>query len=448
MNVTKLIEKGEDALKKRNYDYAISIFLEAVSFAPNERRAREGLRRAELKKYEHAYPSALLAAIFGLGARFGMLFAGLSKKSNPEPFMMACERYLLKDPKNYGVNMALGDAAALGGHRDAAIFAYETAAEHNPDDVAALKKLAHLLWKSGQINKAHEVYDRVVALAPKDQEAIKARKNVAAEASLKETGFETASSSRDLVKDRDAAGRMEQEGRLFQTEEDLDAQQASLEKRVEENPGDVDTLRKLADVLVKRKDYDGALEAMDRAIKAKPNEPALQFARGDILLNHLELEIYELRRQEKNDEAEAKEQELLRTRVKEFQHRVRVYPTDLKLRFELGELLLEMLEVDQAIAQFQQTVRDPKYKSESQLRLGRAFASKGQFDLAIRQLEQALEGQSGMSERVKEIHYTLGDVHDRKGATDRAKAEFGLIYEVDIGYRDVADRLAKLDSAS
>ena len=40
MNVDKLIEKGKDAHKKRNYDYAISIFLEAVAFAPNNRRAR------------------------------------------------------------------------------------------------------------------------------------------------------------------------------------------------------------------------------------------------------------------------------------------------------------------------------------------------------------------------------------------------------------------------
>jgi tetratricopeptide (TPR) repeat protein len=448
MNVTKLIEKGEDALKKRNFDYAISIFLEAVSFAPNERRAREGLRKAELKKYEHAYPSPVMAAIFGLGARFGMLFSSLSKKTSPEGFMMACERYLTKDPKNYRVNMALGDAAALGGHRDAAIFAYETAAEHNPDDVAALKKLAHLLWKTGHIKKAHEVYDRVVALAPKDQEAIKARKNVAAEASLKETGFETAASSRDLVKDKEAAGRIEQEGRLFQTEEDLDTQLAALEKQVEERAGDVDVLRKLADVHVKRGDYDKALEAMDRAIEAKPNEPALQFARGDIVLNHLELEVYELRQQGRTEEADAKVHELLRTRVEEFQHRVRVYPTDLKLRFELGEMLLELEETDQAIAQFQQTVRDPKYKSESQLRLGRAFAFKGQFDLAIRQLEQALEGQSGMSERVKEIHYLLGDIHARKGDLERARGEFGTIYEVDIGYRDVADRLSKLESGA
>ena len=132
MNINKLVEKGEDAHKKRNYDYAISIFLEAVSFAPDNRRAREGLRKAAMKKHEKTYPGAAAVTIFGFPAKLGMFFAGLGKKSNPEGYMMACERFLRLDPKNKRVNMALGDAAATGGHVNAAIFAYETAAEHNP----------------------------------------------------------------------------------------------------------------------------------------------------------------------------------------------------------------------------------------------------------------------------------------------------------------------------
>ena len=66
MNISKLIDKGEQAYKKRNYDYAITVLLEAVSFAPNNRKARELLRKAELKKHEASYPSPGAVAIFGL----------------------------------------------------------------------------------------------------------------------------------------------------------------------------------------------------------------------------------------------------------------------------------------------------------------------------------------------------------------------------------------------
>ena len=94
---------------------------------------------------------------------------------------------------------------------NSAIMAYETVVEHHPNEVAALKMLGNLLWKNGQISEAHATFDKAVRVNPQDQEAIKARKNLAAEASLKETGFETARSSRDLVRDKDAAGKLEQE---------------------------------------------------------------------------------------------------------------------------------------------------------------------------------------------------------------------------------------------
>jgi len=445
MNIAKLIEKGEDALKKKNFDYAIEILLQAVSFAPNNREARELLRRAELKKYEHAYPSAGLVAVFGFPARLGMFVSGLSKKGNPEPFMMACEKFLTKDPKNKRVNMALGSAAAAGGHLETAIFAYETAAEHHPNDPRVLKTLGSLLWKNGQIQRAHDVYDRAVQLDPHDQESVKARKNLAAEASLKETGFETARSSRELVRDKAAAGRLEQETRLYQTEEDLTTQRKNLEARAEKEPN-IELLQELAQVCKRMKDWDGAFAAFDRAVAMDPGNHALAFARGDLELEHLEERQLGLLRDGKTEEAKQAEIELLKARTRQFRERVKAYPTDLNLRFKLGDLLFRQGEIEPAIAEFQQTVRDPKFRSESQLRLGRAFKAKGQFDLALRQLEQAMEGQSGMSERVKEILYERGEVLERMGRADDARAEFSRIYEVDIKYRDVGDRIRKLES--
>ena len=52
-----------------------------------------------------------------------------------------------------------------------------------------------------------------------------------------------------------------------------------------------------------------------------------------------------------------------------------------------------------------------------------------------------------MSEEVKEVLYDLGDVYERTGEKELATKEFNKIYEVDIGFRDVGDRLAKLESA-
>ena len=444
MNIAKLIEKGEDALKKKSFDYAIEILLQAVSFAPNHREARELLRKAEMKKFEHSYPGKGVVAVFGFPARLGMFVAGLGKKGNPEGYMMACEKFLTKDPKNKGVNLALGDAAAQAGHLQAAIFAYETAAEHHAADVNILKKLGNLLWKAGDIRKAHEVFDRAVKLDPHDQDAVKARKNLAAEASLKETGFETARSSRDLVKDKGALGKIEQDARLHRTDEDLVSKKEDIEARLAKEET-VELLLELAVACRKLKQWDAAFAAADRAIAKEPQNTSPKFARGDLEIDRLEERRLDLLKEGKKEEAKRAEVELLKVRTKELRERVKAYPTDLNLRFKLGDLLFQQGEVDAAIQEFQQTVRDPKFRSDSHLRLGRAFKTKGQFDLALRQLEQAMDGQSGMSERVKEILYEKGESLERMGKKADARVEFGKIYEFDIGFKDVGDRLRKLE---
>jgi tetratricopeptide (TPR) repeat protein len=444
MNIAKLIEKGEDALKKKSFDYAIEILLQAVSFAPNSREARELLRKAELKKYEHSYPGKGVIAVFGFPARLGMLVAALGKKGNPEAYMMACEKFLTKDPKNRGVNLALGDAAAAAGHIQAAIFAYETAAEHHAADVGVLKKLGNLLWKGGEIRKAHEVFDRAVKLDPHDQDAVKARKNLAAEASLKETGFETARSSRDLVKDKGALGKIEQDARLHRTDEDLETKVRDVEARLAkgETP---ELLLELAQAYKKMKQWDRALATADRAIAKEPQNLVYRFAKGDLEIERLEERRMDLLRDGKKDEAKRAGMDLMKVQTTHLRERVKAYPTDLNLRFKLGDLLFDQGEIDAAIGEFQQTVRDPKFRSESHLRLGRSFKVKGQPDLALRQLEQAMDGQSGMSERVKEILYEKGDTLERMGRPADAKVEFGRIYEFDIGFRDVGERLRKLE---
>jgi len=446
MNIAKLVDQGENYTKKRNYDAAIQIFVQAVHMAPNNRRAREGLRRAQLKKRENSYPNAIMVAVFGLPAKIGMFFAGLGKKGNPEGYMDACEKFLAIDPRNRRVNIALGDCAAAAGHLEAAVVCYQTAAEFSPQDVSALKRLAGLYHKTGDLTEAHKTYQMVVDLSPKDQDAIKAMRNVAAEASLRDTGFETAGSSRDLIKNTDALSSIEADARLHKTAGDLEQQKKLIEESLESAPDNVELLQDLAEVQKKTQDWDGAMASMEKALAAKPNDVMIQFSRDDLAVERIEADILELRRSGKDAEADARNTELAQTQTDAFRKRVKAYPTDLKLRFKLGELLYAQGKLDESIGEFQQTVRDPKYKSESQLRLGEAFGSKGQFDLAERQLLQALEGGSSMNDRVKEIHYVLGEIYVKSGKLDKAKEAFGKIYEVDIGYRDVADRLAKLDA--
>ena len=63
------------------------------------------------------------------------------------------------------------------------------------------------------------------------------------------------------------------------------------------------------------------------------------------------------------------------------------------------------------------------------------------LDLAMKQLEEASQEISSMDTMKKQIVYNLGLVYERMGDPEKALACMKQLYEVDYGYRDVAQRV-------
>ena len=80
--------------------------------------------------------------------------------------------------------------------------------------------------------------------------------------------------------------------------------------------------------------------------------------------------------------------------------------------------------------------------------LGKAFREKGLTDLALGQLEKALEASVGHGEASKDILYDMGGLAEDAGDTDQALDYFSRIIEQDIGYKDVAGKIEQLKSSS
>jgi len=62
-------------------------------------------------------------------------------------------------------------------------------------------------------------------------------------------------------------------------------------------------------------------------------------------------------------------------------------------------------------------------------------------DLAARTLQNAIKEKVVFDDEKKELIYNLGAVLDAMGKKDEAAEQFKLIYEVDIGYKDVQERV-------
>ncbi len=119
-------------------------------------------------------------------------------------------------------------------------------------------------------------------------------------------------------------------------------------------------------------------------------------------------------------------------------------PTDMVLRFELGKsyYLAGPAYLDKAISEFQQSVKDPKRKSESHLFLGRAFQSKKMFDLADKQYEQSEVGVIDDKRRL-DITYNRARCNAEAGKIPKAIELGKTIMEVDINYKDISKLVEK-----
>ena len=127
----------------------------------------------------------------------------------------------------------------------------------------------------------------------------------------------------------------------------------------------------------------------------------------------------------------------------ECQKRVEKYPTDLAIRFEMGVLYFQEGKISEAIQEFQKAQGNPHKRIASMSYLAQCFSSRKMYDMAARRLEDALKEKPGFDDEKKDLIYNLGLVLEKMGKREEAIEQFKLIYEVDIGYKDVA---AKVDA--
>ncbi len=448
MGVADLRNKAKDAFKRKRYDYAVEVYLELLQFEPDDKAGVEGFFQAAKKARETKGKSLF-------GGMLSKVSVGSSK--NPKKRMASAFRALAKNPEAKGVLMALGDAALEAGCMNAASEAYKHAAEADPADSTPWKRLGEALGRRGDIPEALDALSRAVSINPKDQEASKLRKNLAAEGALKLSGYETAKSSRDLIKDEKVAQDLETEVRLQLTPEHAATEIDKLRAELAENPNDARKQVRLADLELNRGNEAEALEALKAALKIDPENYDLSVRVGDLELRDV-TGAYKAAKQAADEAPDdeglksalhAAREALVEANLAEHRRRVKAHPLDLAARFTLGRWLFEAGKTDEALQEFQQTVNDPNRKTESLRFQAKCFEKKGIISLAVKKVEEAAKDFPTLaSPRSKEVNYELADLLERKGELDRARDIFERIVEADAGFKDALNRLEKLSASA
>ncbi|MFG0320378.1 MAG: tetratricopeptide repeat protein [Planctomycetota bacterium JB042] len=452
MDVSKHLEKAAEALRKKNFDYAISLYHQVLQLKPDHGEARRELRQALVRRAEYKKVPPFIALLQGAPSRVGMLLGKVLK--NRGQVVLAAENYLRNDPRNRGVNWSLAEALEAAGHRNGAVAVWEFLGEDEQVGDEALKRAGSLYYQLQQMEKALGCYEAVLKRSPRDSEAEKMRKNLAAEGVLSSGSYDPTRSSRELARDQKQVKELEASQKLVTTEDERELLRAKLGEALAADPSDRRARRALVDHHVKAKEFERAVEVLEEGIAADPDATDLRDRLGEVRILDFEQQLRRTKALADRGDQAAKTDLVDITRekrefeVEEYTRRVKDHPTDLEQRYRLGRLLLETGETDKAIENLQLAVKDPRRRVESLLGLGRAFESKGMLDLAMKQFTAALDAVDAGSDRATEITYALGILNERTGDLAAAKARYESIYERDIHFKDVAARLEKVRSAS
>ncbi|HPF15751.1 MAG TPA: tetratricopeptide repeat protein, partial [Planctomycetota bacterium] len=241
MDFSKHIQKAEEALRRRNYDFAIELYRQLIELDANLGPARAGLRRALLERHRAGKNKV---GMFGKLKGAGPLAAakGLVRAGKHDAAAKALETYLGTNPADEDGNLMLGESLRDAGHMDAALAVFEFLAELAPKRADGWREAAAIRAAQGDASGALERLEKALEADPRDREAQKARKDLAATLALEGGGHGSSDHSRQRMVNSEEVMAQERVRRLHRTPEDLEAELERLEGRYAENPSDVDLL--------------------------------------------------------------------------------------------------------------------------------------------------------------------------------------------------------------
>jgi tetratricopeptide (TPR) repeat protein len=438
------------AMELRNFGYAISLLQGILKQEPEFLTGRQLLRRAEVTKQKTEKKS-----FFNIStATISVMKAQREVKKAPQRAVEMIEKVLEGEPYNRQANLVLKEAAVAAGWPEIGVFALQTLLEEHPRDVKLLHELGQLYHATGQSDQEVEVYNRISEINPLDANALRLGKDASARASMSSGGWNQAESYRELIKDKEAAISLEQQGRMQLTGDALDQQIAEVKTQQEAQPKNVDLVRRLGALHEQKDDIESAVRwyqtavdltgASDAGLIRKVSDLKMRSAEREIAAHEEFLAAHKTKdavHAQKTEELVAAKKKRAGILTEETKKRLERNPTDLQLRFELGEHLVNAQRFREAVPELQRARQNPNARLKAMNLLGLCYRELGMLDMAMKQFEDAAKEILTMDATKKDIVYNLGIVYERMGEREKSLNCMKQIYEADYGFKDVAERV-------
>ena len=440
-------DKAKQAFDRDNLDYAVTLLENVLKNAPSCYEAREVLRATQVKR--HAGKKGFFKKMLGTASSSPSLAkAQIALRAHPEEALAACESILSNNPNSIAAHKTLAQAAIACGFPKTAVLSLEIAHRNLPSDKEITLKLSEALLLAGNTPRAEDILKELAAQNPRDPEIIQALKDASAKRSLGEGGYEKLAEGkgtfRDVLKDKNESAHLEEREKTTKSKDSLQRLAAECREKLAQNPDNLSILRQLAEIYRESGDWEQSLPLFEQLAASKQGaDPQIHQILAELKLAQFDAEADRL------DPADptypAKRQDVLhRKELCDFENcrsLAERFPTDLSLRLELGKRYLKKGKITEAIKEFQPAQASAYLKTRAQRLLAQCFCHRGMLDLAERTLQSAVKDKPELDDEKKELLYDLGVVLEKSGKNAEAIDQFKRIYEIDISFKDVANKV-------
>lgn len=445
------VNRAKTAAQSQNYDYAITLLQAALKDEPLFLDGRKLLRAVEIQKYKSMSGLARQMASIRLS---GGLMKISSANKTPQEKLIQAEEILAQDPYNLKANALIGEAGMALGEPEFKCFAYETLKDGKPEDKTVLNTLAEAYMEAKLFPKAIATYELILEIDPRDGDALSGLKNALSAHASKAGGWETSEGDyRNVLKSKTESEQLEQEAKVVKSVDAIEEQINLNFQKHEAEPTNPNHSKAIAQLFVQRNDLNSGIQWYEHAFVAGGRtDSSLEKIIGDLKLKKVDLEMQALRQELAGQTdpdlqthtqmaLELKEKELNDVRLFQAEARVRAQPNEGEFRYDLGEALYKIGQYKRATEELQQSLKQPSVRYQALNLMGLTFMKRGMLDFAVKQLALAESELPVMDEVKKEISYNLGLAYEMVKQPEKSLEQWKKIYEVDMGYRDVAARV-------
>jgi len=442
-------DRARTVAESGQYDYAIAMFIEGLNIDPDSVGAHQALREISLRrKVSGGKPLGMMESM-------RLARAGKDDKQN----MLNAERRLAYDPGNVDLMKAVLQYAHKAGFYDTVLWIgqilFKANSESKSPDFNIYIVLRDVykdlkLWKL-----ATECCQKALELRPDDMDLQSEVKNLASLDTMYSAGYIRGGSFRGSLRDQQFQDQLIQQDSDHQSEEALQRAIDEAEAQHAADPEEPGKLMRLVDALLKTENMEHENRAIELLDEAYQRTRQFRFRQriGRIKMDQMRRMERSLRHAAEAAPADPKlaaeyQQflaEQLDFELKEYRLWAEHYPTDLSLKYELGQRLFMLKKYDEAIPLFQQAREDPKLRVDCSIWLARSFLEAGFVDEAIETLQAVIDDyQLKGDDRSKEMYYWQGRAYEEKNNSEMAIRRYSQVAQWEFLYKDVQVRIRKL----